>query len=227
MKTSICSLKPLAGSSVAVLAIALSASTLSGCAAVPLGALYVAQLVPTAMVGYSMLPGGAKVEVANPGKGIRNPGIDNIKSILTDNTYAKEYLENEELFKKVALAKETPKSPAGAATMARKGGFDGFFLVDSRDPTVTGGLVMRVEYGKATVRLIRKDGTLLYEQTATLSGRANTPETPTERQVAEALATAIVADLKQSIGSGQATASTEAEENVMDKTVNTVKGWFN
>ncbi|MBP6881137.1 MAG: hypothetical protein KBC35_00735 [Candidatus Pacebacteria bacterium] len=150
------------------------------------------------------------------------------KSILTDNVYAAEYLQNEKLFSKVTLTKKAPLSMAGAASSARQQGYDGFFMVDFRGPTLRDGIVLKIDYGSATVRLVTKDGTLVYEQTATLTGKANSPENPTERQVAEALSLSLLSDLEQSMGAKTAVSTDgHKEENMVDKAVNKVKGWLN
>lgn len=182
---------------IALLALTLTAPTLTGCAAPAV--LYAAQYIPTAIVAYQHLPGGANVELDNPGKGAVNSALNEVKTVITDNRYSQEYLENEPgLFEQVKLAKTTPLSTAGAAKSARESGVDAFMMVDTGGPTAQGGLMAKMVYGSVSVTLVSKDGTVLYKQSAKLVGKLNSDKNPSEREVAEALAMAIVKDLKAS-----------------------------
>lgn len=212
--------KKISGPIVVLTAAAFGTTQLSGCAT---PVLYAAQLIPTAFVGYQLLPGEAKVELAKPGGGALSSDLPTIKTIMTDNLYSHEYLQNEkELFSQVKLTKKAPISTASAASMARQGGYDAFLMVDTGGQTARGGLTVKIVYGSAVVTMVSKKGEVLYKQTATLIGKANSPETPSERQVAEALAKAIVDDLKESKLANQAGTSKTSSPSFAQK----VKGLF-
>lgn len=176
-------------------AVAVSTSQLSGC----MGGLLVAQLVPTAIAGYMMLPGGVEVELEQPGKGVLSGDFSKVQSVITDNFYSQEYLEREkDIFKRVTLAKNPPNSPMSAASAAEKSGHDAFLMVDSGSRSVVrSGFVLKTIYGSATVTVVSRNGDILYKQTATMLGKTNSPQSLTERQIAQALSQAIIADLKQ------------------------------
>lgn len=189
--------KELFFSPIALLALTVATPTLTGCAAP--AALYAAQYIPTAIVAYQHVPGGADVEVDHPGKGAVTSSLNAVKTVITDNRYSQEYLENEPgLFNQVKLAKTTPLSTAGAAKSARESGVDAFMMVDTGRATAQGGLMAKIIYGSVSVTLVSRDGTVLYKQSAKLVGKLNSAKNPSEREVAEALAMAIVKDLKAS-----------------------------
>lgn len=191
-------------SPLAVLAIALTVPFLPGCAAP--GLLLAAQLIPTAFVAYQFLPGGTSAELTNPGEGALSPEIAEASSmkVLTDNMYVEEYMSD--VFKVVTPAKKSPNSNASAASMAKKAGYDAFVRVDTSGASVKGGFVAKIIYGTATVQVVSANGKVLYNQTASLTSKANSQKNLSPRQVAEALAQVLVDDLKKSI----AAASKEA-----------------
>lgn len=191
-RSKVCVLRPIA-----LLALTVTTTNLTGCAAPAL--LYAAQYIPTAVVAYQHLPGGANVELDNPGKGAVTSAFNEVKTVITDNRYSLEYLQNEPgLFNQVKLAKTTPLSTAGAAKSARESGVDAFMMVDTGGPTAQAGIVAKMIYGSVSVTLVSKDGTVLYKQSAKLVGKLNSDKNPSEREVAEALGMAIVKDIKGS-----------------------------
>lgn len=184
----------------AVLTISLTASNLTGCAAVPI-----------AYFAINHLPGDAEVELSNAGKGAQ-ASLDGVRSVLTNNEYASKFLREEPgLFSRVSLTKENPVTETAAYKMAASGGYDAFVFVDTNGASRAGNLlIQKVSYGTVTVTIISKKGTVLYKQTARLIAGAATRVDMNERQIAEVLAKAIVDDIKISKGQPvQATTSTK------------------
>lgn len=195
------------GPLLAVLAIALSASNLTGCAAVPI-----------AYLAINHLPGDAKVELTDAGKGAQAP-FDNVQSVLTNNEYAKKFLQEESgLFSRVNLTKDAPVNETAAYKMAASSGYDAFVFVDTNGASRAGNmLIQKVSYGTANVTIISKKGVVVYKQTARLIAGAATRVDMNERQIAEVLAKAIVDDIKVSKGQPIQAAATPKDGGFMSK----------
>lgn len=194
------------GSFLAVLAIAFTASTLTGC--VPLA------FAPLAVVGVQHLPGDVKLEVAEPGKGALGP-LGNVRTVVTNNEFAHKYLHDRQgLFSKVTLTKSEPATLPGAAKAASSSGHDAFVLVEPQGATKAGNmLIPKVSYGGVKVTIVYKDSTVLYRQTAQIVAKPMTEFKMTDREIAEALANAIVDDIQASKGQPvQTTTLTEPKE---------------
>lgn len=200
------------GPLLAVLAIALSASNLTGCAAPALA------LVAPGYFALNHLPGDAKVELTDAGKGAQAP-FDNVQSVLTNNEYAKKFLQEESgLFSRVNLTKDAPVNETAAYKMAASGGYDAFVFVDTNGASRAGNmLIQKVSYGTANVTIISKKGVVVYKQTARLIAGAATRVDMNERQIAEVLAKAIVDDIKVSKGQPIQAAATPKEGGFMSK----------
>lgn len=204
-------------------ALLFTTSVLSGCVGMPL--LYAAQFIPVALVGYQFLPGGVEAELSNPNGGVTSSSFKSVQTILTDNQYSYEYLnENPDgLFKRVNLAKTSPLSTRGAASMAQKGGYDAFLLVDASGYDVeTGFISSHVVYGSATVTMVSKNGDILYKQKATLKSKMNSAKQLSEREVLEMLAKVIVTDLKN----GRTVAQAPADDTKESNALRSVKNFF-
>jgi hypothetical protein len=171
---------------------------LKGCA-IPGGYFAASVASFIAIHQYESLPDGTTAEVANPGKGAKSAAVVKAPSmsILTNNQHVEEHMAGK--FRKITFTKD-PLSIASAAATAKKGGHDAFFIVYVSGPSVKVGIAAdTVVYSTVRVRLVASDGSILYEQTASLMGNASSRQTPDDHEIAAALASVIVTDFEQSI----------------------------
>lgn len=176
------SLKNLFSRILAVLAIACTACLFTSCAFV------------------QFLPAETKV-ITEPPTQLDGLALKGVKSILTHDEYAVDYLGRASLFKQVSHTRSIPTSLPHAASLARANGLDAFLLVDNIGARSQGVISSTFVYASFKVTLVSAaNGAVIYQQTVFIEAPiSNTPKL-SNLEKAQMIANAFVASLRENLG---------------------------
>lgn len=175
-----------------------------------------------AYTAIAMSPGEREIVLKKPDGGtIDHQALKKIRSIATANLYAWEHMKHnrDTLFKKVVKVKKQPVSEEGASWAARANSVDAFAYVTytGRDVTTEYAIRQVSIFGSATLTIVRRDGKVIYQQTAVMQQGGATGAAPGVADIFNPLARAIVADIKKGKEMDGATTTAKKKEGWLDK----------